>query len=101
MRRISHMEIAILSDNSSPSGYTDTCSHLVGDGYTPYGKPYIHGEYLMREFVKYEYDYGEDIAEFAEFEQLPQEEEVAMQVPQDANTPIWDEHDFFEEIDIE
>jgi hypothetical protein len=101
MRRISHLEIVVHSENYSPSDYTDMCSHLVGDGYTPYGKPYFHGEYLMREFVKYEYDYGEDIAEFEELEQRPQEEDAAMQGPHDPSTPLWDEHDFFEEIDIE
>lgn len=90
MRKISELEIVAFHKASSPNDYTRMCSRLVGAGYTPYGKVYTHGDYLMRDFVQYEY-FPADDEEYMEFEENENDGEVIQEHP-------WEEQDFFTEV---
>lgn len=83
------MEVAALHNSNDPHEYARMCRRLVENGFTPYGKPYTHGSYLIREFVKYEYDIVEPDFEFEEDEEV------------NTNGDPWEDHDFFEGIDNE
>jgi hypothetical protein len=89
MRVISEMATAVLHSANSARDYTERCSHLVRQGFTPYGKPYKHGDYLIREFVKYSYTPVDE----PRFEWEEEADEGTM-VPEDP----WETHDYFESI---
>ena len=93
MRKISSLEIVTFHKADSPREFIRRCCDLVQDGFTPYGKPYTHGEYLLRDFVKYEYfPAGDEEYEDDEYEDdEDEEEEEVIQHP-------WETEDFFTEI---
>ena len=91
MRKISELEIVSFHKDNDPDDYTRICSRLVVDGYTPYGKVYTHGGYLMRDFVKYEYFPADDEEYNVEFEDDENDGEVIQEHP-------WEEQDFFTEV---
>ena len=56
----------VTSRSGNAGQYCRDIARIVDDGYVPYGQPYMNGDCVYREFVKYEHDddgFGFDVDE--------------------------------------